>query len=680
MAAVSAIGIAATGFILGTALSDLELARRIGAEVAVVSRLLSIPEKMGVEGNASGDIVFSHVAYGDKERHIVAAARDTVDRAVEESLAAIGAVGQQGEQRAAMVRSARSSLHEARARTDRLLGLDPTLREPVSYGTLSAELGVVSDRFQGAVDAGDTAALQSNARAAELLALARLGWTLRSSSRAKTVPLLAAMGSHRPLSPSDQTAIAVADAILARDWELAEGLARLVGMPELQGRVAQSRAEYARYEGEFQQLVKAGGTTGDYPVTAAVFGKRAAEAGRATLSVRDAALESLEKVAAERLRTATYWVGVSGAALVLAAVVAAGAVLLMTRRIVSPIVGMTSALERIAGREYEVVVPERARSDEIGQMAGAIEVLRCSSLAGDQVVAEREAEQARRQERTAVLERLVRGFESNAGQLVRQLTGASGDLDMTARSLATVANENGRQARRATEAAAEASNGVTTVSVAAGQLSTSISEISRQVEQSTAVTRRAVEDAGRADIVVRRLSCGAQKIDEIVGLIGRIAAQTNLLALNATIEAARAGEAGKGFAVVASEVKSLATQTAKATGEIGAQVVEIQGATLETVESIRGIMETIDRLRKIVGSISTAVEQQGAATVEIARAVQQTAEQTALLSANVAHVSESVSTTDAASGQVLGSAGSLARHAELLTGEIGRLVEGVRAA
>jgi methyl-accepting chemotaxis protein len=101
-----------------------------------------------------------------------------------------------------------------------------------------------------------------------------------------------------------------------------------------------------------------------------------------------------------------------------------------------------------------------------------------------------------------------------------------------------------------------------------------IGEISRQVAQSGQVTGQAVEDARRTDMIVQALARSAQKIGDVVGLITNIAGQTSLLALNATIEAARAGEAGKGFAVVASEVKNLASQTTRATEEIGAQIAQ----------------------------------------------------------------------------------------------------------
>ena len=97
----------------------------------------------------------------------------------------------------------------------------------------------------------------------------------------------------------------------------------------------------------------------------------------------------------------------------------------------------------------------------------------------------------------------------------------------------------------------------------------------------------AVDEAGATNGRVEQLAKAASRIGDVVELINAIAGQTNLLALNATIEAARAGEAGRGFAVVAAEVKALADQTAKATNEIGQQVIDIQAATKESVGAIK---------------------------------------------------------------------------------------------
>jgi len=176
------------------------------------------------------------------------------------------------------------------------------------------------------------------------------------------------------------------------------------------------------------------------------------------------------------------------------------------------------------------------------------------------------------------------------------------------------------------------------------------------------------------------LADGAQKIGEVVGLISSIAGQTNLLALNATIEAARAGDAGKGFAVVASEVKSLATQTAKATENISQQIAQIQAATKVAVDSIGGIGRTIGEISNIAAAVAAAVEEQGSATQEIARNVHQAAIGTQEVTSNIAGVSQGASSTGSAATQVLGAAGELSQRAEQLRQEVGEYIAGVKAA
>ncbi len=367
---------------------------------------------------------------------------------------------------------------------------------------------------------------------------------------------------------------------------------------------------------------------------------------------------------------------IAGASLGLGILLAA----VIGRGIVRPLTRMTQAMTRLASGDKTVEVEGRRDSDEIGDMARAVEVFRSNALAAEKLAAEAEAGRAARERRAALIAGFVGNFESEVGGLVCQLSSSSTELEATARSMEETAGHTNTRAAAVAAAAEEANSGVQTVAVAADRLACSIAEIGRQVGQAARVTERAVEDASRTDNIVHALAEGAARIGDVVGLITSIAGQTNLLALNATIEAARAGDAGKGFAVVASEVKSLAQQTARATDEVSSQIAQIQAATEEAVGAIRSITATIGEVSVIANAIATSVEQQGASTAEIARNVQLTAGSTREVTTNISGVSLAASGTGAAAEQVLGAAGHLSRQAERLTCQVNSFVAEVKAA
>ncbi|MBW4092964.1 MAG: methyl-accepting chemotaxis protein [Proteobacteria bacterium] len=265
--------------------------------------------------------------------------------------------------------------------------------------------------------------------------------------------------------------------------------------------------------------------------------------------------------------------------------------------------------------------------------------------------------------------RLVARFEDTVGAIARDVGARALAMRETARNMTTVAGDAGGRTTAVAAASEEAATNVSAVAASAEELSASVTEISRQVAESARIASQAVHEAEATDRSVTGLSEAAGRIGEVVRLISDIAGRTNLLALNATIEAARAGEAGKGFAVVASEVKTLATQTARATEEIGSQIAAMQGATGQAVEALRSIAGTIQKMNAIATTIAGAVEEQGAATQEIARAVQQAAAGTNEVTTHIAHVAGAVRQTGEEAGSVQEAANELAAQSDRLTAE-----------
>jgi methyl-accepting chemotaxis protein len=368
------------------------------------------------------------------------------------------------------------------------------------------------------------------------------------------------------------------------------------------------------------------------------------------------------------------------ASLLLAMIVGIGAAILLVRDVSAGIKSIVAPMQALGDGDLTAQVPHQGDKTEIGSMANALQVFK------NALIAKKAADEAAARDADAKIQRgqrvdsITREFESLIGELVGSLSSASTELEASAGTLTSTAERAQELTTLVAAASEEASTNVQSVASATEEMSSSVNEISRQVQQSARMANEAVDQARTTNDRVGELSKAATRIGDVVELINTIAGQTNLLALNATIEAARAGDAGRGFAVVASEVKALAEQTAKATGEIGQQISGIQSATQQSVNAIKEISGTIEKLSEISSTIAAAVEEQGAATQEISRNVQQAAQGTQQVSSNITDVQRGASETGSASSHVLSAAKSLSGDSSRLKLEVGKFLSAVRAA
>lgn len=377
--------------------------------------------------------------------------------------------------------------------------------------------------------------------------------------------------------------------------------------------------------------------------------------------------------------TLSHWM-VGGALLI--GVILAAITLLVARSITKPLRGMVRDMGRLASSDFQVVLPEVGRNDEIGAMAAAVERFKIKAMENARLEAEHEeaGKRVAAAQRRGEIQELADGFESMVGKIVTAVASLTGEVEQAAGTLTNNAEITRQVSDVVVGASEEASATVQSVAHATQALTTSVAEISNRARESNEIASHAVRQAQETDGRIAELATAADRIGNVLKLITGIAAQTNLLALNATIEAARAGEAGRGFAVVASEVKTLATQTAKATDDIANQIAQMQSATRDSVSAIKDIGATIGRISDIATAIANAVELQSRATDDIAAHVDHAAVSTTRVAASIGDVHRRASETSTASNRVLASARTLAAEGGTFKLALEKFLANVRAA
>jgi methyl-accepting chemotaxis protein len=384
---------------------------------------------------------------------------------------------------------------------------------------------------------------------------------------------------------------------------------------------------------------------------------------REQISIADQAKAETSEVIA-----AAQWTTLLG--LVVAALLAtlggAAAVLSVTR----PLKTGTQAMRAVAVGDPDVAIGGVDRKDELGELARALEVFKQNAVERRKLEAEAEGARAATKRRQEEIDQLTGLFGKSIGGVFSKVSEACSTMRGTADGLVSGAVVTVQDVDAIGQSADQTMVSIQVVSAAAEELAASVREIAAQAMKSACTAQASAAEAVAATTAVQALSESANRVSGILRMISEVAQRTNLLALNATIEAARAGEAGKGFAIVASEVKNLAAQTARATGEISAQVEDIQRVVSETVFSVSRLRERISDMTEGAAAVAAAVEQQGAATQEIARTTSQVVAAMERVTGAAEKVRGTAGSTDTGARDVATKAATLTTETDMVAREV----------
>ncbi|KRR20706.1 chemotaxis protein [Bradyrhizobium lablabi] len=577
---------------------------------------------------------------------------------------------------------AAAKLAEVRAASDHALALPMSGRDPADIKGFLPGIAAVVGILEPQLNRLENQVAMADASLTALLNVARTAQDLRISAGGRAATMSLAISTRRPLTAAEISITDRAQGRVDLDRERIEAGVDQIGSPPRLTKAMNDAVEgyFGKAAPWLEKEMATGRAEGNYAINAEQLAGAIVPAVQAFFAVRDAALnEAAERAGAARDAALTM-LALAGLAVTALLAVLAGVTVMLRRRVIMPLANLTGVVGDLAAGRHDVAIPTIARADEIGAMAGSLQVFKDALIAKKAADAAAAVEADAKIERGQRVDRITSDFEAMIGEIVEVVASASTELEASAGTLTATAERSEELTTMVAAASEEASTNVQSVASATEEMASSVNEISRQVQGSARIANEAVEQAQKTNDRVAELAKAAARIGDVVELINTIAGQTNLLALNATIEAARAGEAGRGFAVVASEVKALAEQTAKATGEISQQISGIQAATQESVSAIKEIGDTIGRMSEIASTIAAAVEEQGAATQEISRNVQQAAHGTQQVSANITDVQRGASETGSASAQVLTAAKSLSGESDRLKREVGKFLSSVRAA
>ncbi|MGJ4901638.1 methyl-accepting chemotaxis protein [Bradyrhizobium sp. HKCCYLS2058] len=669
------IGLLATVLFAWQQLTSLQAARTAGADAQLLAAMLRLPEKLNVERAW----INPRLASANPATAEELAGLKKITGGSDEALAKARSLAQLREDVAAL-----DSI-EQKLRTLRGAALD-AVAEPKASRSEAVVRDYVPQMFTVQEATGSHVEVivrrinAANPAVGQAARLAVIGWDLRDWAGRATTTLIRMIATKQPMAGEPAEALAAFKGRIERIWATAKLAAAEIDQKPIFAAMTGVENGYRARGGELY-------TSQVAPNRGKVLELDPDQFLRSLFPILDTILPLRDAALTEALRQSEAAIGDAQLRFVLALIllvvnIAAAALgtLWFNARVIKPLSNLTELIGRIASGARDVEIAYRDRTDEVGTLAHAIGVLQEKSAEADRLALQGADAEARRDARRQKIEALTRRFGDVIDTLCGRLSDAASGLKLSAETLDGSASTTASRATAVADAAAQATSGVNTVAAASEELDASMKEITRQIAEAASESSNATSQALDTTDKVRTLAGSATRIGDVVQLIRAIASQTNLLALNATIESARAGEAGKGFAVVASEVKSLASQTSKATEEIESQIAAIQDETGSTVAAIEKIAAVVNTISGVTGAVATAVAEQSATTREIARSVQQTASGTNDVSSSIALVSAAAAETRGSARSLLDSAASLAGQATDLRREVDQFLAEVKAA